>query len=114
MSDSRPGWSRTRWQDASPAVAARERGRSRVRAVTAVAGAASLATAGLVAFTLPGAAHAHTASGAGVSAGSQGGQPGGDDDSSGDDGSLPATGVQQSPPAPSAGSGTVHAASGAS
>ncbi|MDR0343618.1 MAG: hypothetical protein LBI49_11035, partial [Nocardiopsaceae bacterium] len=53
------------WREQSPAkVIARERGRARLRAVTLAAGAASVAAAGVVAFTLPGPKHtAQTSSG---------------------------------------------------
>jgi hypothetical protein len=45
----------SRNEEARPAVAARRRGRATLRAATVSVGAAGLVTAGVVAFTLPGA-----------------------------------------------------------
>ena len=44
-------------QDLASAVMGRDRSRSRMRLVTVTVGAASLATAGVVAYNLPGPAH---------------------------------------------------------
>jgi hypothetical protein len=48
--------------DLASAVMQRERSRRRMRRVTVTVGAASLATAGVVAYYLPGAAHTTTVS----------------------------------------------------
>jgi hypothetical protein len=53
----------------APAVAARQRGHSRLRAATVAVGAAGLAVAGVVAYALPGSSHAGT-TGSGGSSGS--------------------------------------------
>jgi hypothetical protein len=74
-------------QDLTSAVMRRERSRNRIRLLTVTAGAASLATAGVVAYYLPGPARTTAVSGttatpaAQPSAASQ--QPG--DDSQGED-----------------------------
>ena len=44
-------------QDLASAVMKRDRSRSRMRMVTVTVGAASLATAGVVAYNLPGSTH---------------------------------------------------------
>ena len=75
-------------QDLASAVMKRDRSRSRMRMVTVTVGAASLATAGIVAYNLPGSTHTTAVSGttttpaAQPSAASQ--QPG---DDGGDEGS---------------------------
>ena len=50
-------------QDLASAVRDRDRSRSRMRLVTVTVGAASLATAGVVAYNLPGSAHTTAVSG---------------------------------------------------
>jgi hypothetical protein len=50
-------------QDLASAVMQRERSRRRMRRVTVTVGAASLATAGVVAYNLPGTAHTTAANG---------------------------------------------------
>ncbi len=50
-------------QDLASAVMERDRSRSRMRLVTVTVGAASLATAGVVAYNLPGPAHTTAVSG---------------------------------------------------
>ncbi len=50
-------------QDLTSAVMERDRSRSRMRLVTVMVGAASLATAGVVAYNLPGPAHTTAVSG---------------------------------------------------
>lgn len=115
------------WREQPPvpsAVIARQRGRARIRAVTIAAGAAGLAAAGVVAFTLPAPHHSgqvsstrrsspspagRISSGPAVNADDSGGE-------SGDDGSA-ASGSRQSSQgsfAPTAGSGSSHATSGGS
>jgi hypothetical protein len=77
-------------QDLASAVMKRDRSRSRMRMVTVTVGAASLATAGVVAYNLPGSTHTTAVSGtttpaAQPSASSQ--QPG-DDGGDGGGGSV--------------------------
>jgi hypothetical protein len=50
-------------QDLASAVMKRDRSRSRMRMVTVTVGAASLATAGVVAYNLPGSTHTTAVSG---------------------------------------------------
>ena len=50
-------------QDLASAVMKRDRSRSRVRMLTVTVGAASLATAGVVAYNLPGSTHTTAVSG---------------------------------------------------
>ena len=50
-------------QDLASAVMERDRSRSRMRMVTVTVGAASLATAGVVAYNLPGSTHTTAVSG---------------------------------------------------
>jgi hypothetical protein len=50
-------------QDLASAVMKRDRSRSRMRMVTVTVGAASLATAGIVAYNLPGSTHTTAVSG---------------------------------------------------
>jgi hypothetical protein len=50
-------------QDLASAVMERDRSRSRMRLITVTVGAASLATAGVVAYNLPGPAHTTAVSG---------------------------------------------------
>jgi hypothetical protein len=50
-------------QDLASAVMKRDRSRSRMRVVTVTVGAASLATAGVVAYNLPGSTHTTAVSG---------------------------------------------------
>ena len=50
-------------QDLASAVTKRDRSRSRMRMVTVTVGAASLATAGVVAYNLPGSTHTTAVSG---------------------------------------------------
>jgi len=77
------------------AVAARYRGRTRLRAVTAAIAATGLAVAGAVAFVLPGSSHASTSSGttpsgstgSAAASGSSGGTSSGSASSSGTSGS---------------------------
>ena len=76
-------------QDLASAVMERDRSRSRVRLLTVTVGAASLATAGVVAYNLPGPAHTTAVSGtttpaAQPSASAANQQPG--DDGGGDGG----------------------------
>lgn len=77
-------------QDPASAVMERDRSRSRMRLVTVTVGAASLATAGVVAYNLPGPAHTTAVSGATTapaaqpSASAANQQPG--DDGGGDEG----------------------------
>jgi hypothetical protein len=70
-------------QDLASAVMERDRSRSRIRLVTVTVGVASLATAGVVAYQLPGPAHATAVNGTTTTpAANQ--EPG--DDSGGEDG----------------------------
>jgi hypothetical protein len=92
------------------AIAARERGRARLRTATAVAGVASLVAAGAVAFNLPGPAHSGQAgsTGSGTTSSPANGRHG-------DDGTRSqASTSHRSVQAPSASTGTSHATSGAS
>jgi len=79
-----------RQQDLASAAMERDRSRSRMRLVTVTVGAASLATAGVVAYNLPGPAHTTSVSGttstpaAQPSSANQ--QPGDDSGSEGDGG----------------------------
>ena len=50
-------------QDLTSAVMQRERSRNRIRLVTVTVGAAALATAGVIAYQLPGPAHTTAGSG---------------------------------------------------
>ena len=94
-------------QDLASAVMKRDRSRSRMRMVTVTVGAASLATAGIVAYNLPGPAHTTAVSGttttpaAQPSAANQ--QPG---DDGGDEGITAPSGTTNQAPA--------HASSGGS
>lgn len=104
--------------DLRAAIAARERARSHVRAITVATGGVALAAAGFIAYTLPAPAHqqatpgnAGTSSGAGTPATSA--PPGGDDEGarSGDEreGTAPAP-----VPASSGAPASSHATSGGS
>ena len=79
-------------QDLASAVMERDRSRSRMRMVTVTVGAASLATAGVVAYNLPGPAHGTAVSGTTPAAQPSTTQPStanqqpGDDGGSGDGG----------------------------
>jgi hypothetical protein len=68
--------------DLSSAVRRRERSRNRIRLVTVTVGAAALATAGVVAYQLPGPAH--TTAGSGTTTPAE--QPSAATQRSGDDG----------------------------
>jgi hypothetical protein len=93
-----------------------------MRAVTVVAGAASLVTAGVVAYNLPGPSHSHRTAGtraAGHAAAPAATTRSGKDDGSGDDGGSAATtskstGSRHSAPAAGASPGASHATSGGS
>jgi hypothetical protein len=93
--------------DIRAAVAERDRGRSRLRAVTAAIGAASVLAGGGIALTLPGAARAQSAQHASAvpSAGSG---------SSGSGSSSASGSGLQSGSAPSSGSGSGQVTSGGS
>jgi hypothetical protein len=75
-------------QDLASAVMERDRSRSRIRLVTVTVGVASLATAGVVAYQLPGPAHATAVNGTTTTPAAQppaaNQEPG--DDSGGEDG----------------------------
>jgi hypothetical protein len=77
-------------QDLASAVMERDRSRSRMRLVTVTVGAASLATAGVVAYNLPGPTHTTAVSGATTTPAAQPSaanqQPGDDSGSEGDGG----------------------------
>src|SRR5262249_40235969 len=70
------------------AAAARSRGRARMHAVTAGIGAAGLAVASVVAYTLPGSAHASTTGSSGSAASSNSGTSSGSSSSLGSDDGL--------------------------
>jgi len=100
-------------QDLTSAVRRRERSRNRIRLLTVTAGAASLATAGAVAYYLPGPAHTTAVSGtttpvAQPSASSQ--QSG--DDSHGDD--SQGSGATVTAPSGTSGQAAAQATSGGS
>jgi len=102
-------------QDLASAVWQRQRSRSRMRRVTAAAGVASLATAGVVAYHLPGPAHTAAANGTATTPATtqpsgNGGQPGDDGGRSGDDGGSGAITV----PSGTSAQAPAHAASGGS
>src|SRR5215469_13442463 len=69
--------------DLTWAVMQRERSRNRIRLITVTAGVGALATAGVVAYQLPGPAHTTAGSG---SAGTPAAQPSAASQQSGDDG----------------------------
>src|SRR5262245_58868338 len=71
-------------QDLASAVMDRDRSRSRIRLVTVTVGAASLATAGVVAYHLPGPAPSTAVNGATTSPAAQ--QPSAANQEPGDDG----------------------------
>jgi uncharacterized membrane protein len=86
-------------QDLASAVMERDRSRSRIRLVTVTVGAASLATAGVVAYHLPGPAPSTAVNGATTTPAAQqpsaanqepgedgGGEDGGGEDGGGEDG----------------------------
>jgi hypothetical protein len=78
-------------QDLASAVMKRDRSRSRMRMVTVTVGAASLATAGVVAFNLPGSTHTTAVSGTTTTPAAQpsaSGQQPGDDGGDGGGGSV--------------------------
>src|SRR5215831_1911979 len=102
-------------QDLASAVWQRERSRSRMRRVTAAAGVASLATAGVVAYNLPGSAHTSAAkrtvtTPATTQPSANDGQSGDDGRQSGDDGGSGAITV----PGGTSAQAPAHAASGGS
>jgi hypothetical protein len=72
-----------RQHDLASAVMKRDRSRSRMRMVTVTVGAASLATAGVVAYNLPGSAHTTAVSGGTTTPAAQ---PSAANQQSGDDG----------------------------
>jgi hypothetical protein len=94
-------------QDLASAIMRRERSRSRVRRVTVAVGAASLATAGVVAYNLPGPAHSTAVNGTATPAATQ---PSTATEHSGDDDEGGATGV----PGGTATQAPAHATSGGS
>ena len=96
--------------DLASAVRQRERGRGRVRLLTATVGAASLATAGVVAFHLPGSTH--TAS-SGTAATRATTQPSAGTGQSGDDGGSDSGGAF-TVPGGTANQAPAHAISGGS
>ena len=75
-------------QDLASAVMQRERSRNRIRLVTVTVGAAALATAGVIAYQLPGPAHTTAGSGTATPAAQPraASQPG--DDGQGDGGTA--------------------------
>jgi len=92
-------------QDLASAVMERDRSRSRMRLVTVTVGAASLATAGVVAYNLPGPAHATATNGSSITPAAQpsaANQEPGDDGGSESDGSgtitAPSGSFGQAPP----------------
>jgi hypothetical protein len=104
-------------QDLASAFRQRERSRSRMRRVTAAAGVASLATAGVVAYNLPGPAHTAAANGTATTPATtqppgNGGQSGDDGGQSGDDGGQSGDDGGQS--ADDGGSGAITVPGGAS
>jgi hypothetical protein len=99
------------------AVAARERGLSRIQTTTAAVGFAGLVATGTMALTLPGSAHSSATSSSGSSSagGSSGSGSSGSGASHSGTSSSPASGSLGSPSsAPSSSSGSSHATSGAS
>jgi len=103
-----------RQPDLASAVSERERSRSRMRWVTVTVGAASLATAGVVAYNLPGPANTTATTGTGgtpaATQPSSDDRHSGDDRRSGDDGEDRAITV----PGGTTGQAPAHATSGAS
>lgn len=91
--------------DRAPQIAARQRNRARIRAVTVAAGLASLVAAGGVAASLPGSTHA--------SAGSQSTSAASSASSASKSASSSSNGLQSSS-APSSSSGSGHVTSGGS
>ena len=106
----------SRQQDVARAVAARDRARYRLRAVTAAIGLAGVAAGGVVAFELPGATHS-TASTGGSSAthkSSAAATSGGSTSSSGSANSSGSATSGSSANAPTSSSGASNATSGGS
>jgi hypothetical protein len=99
-----------RQRDVARAVAARERGRSRLRSVTATIGLASLAAGGALAYELPRATHTKTTSSSAAAA-SGGSASTGSTSTSGT--SSASTGLS-SAGAPASSSGTSQVTSGGS
>jgi hypothetical protein len=83
-----PGYEST---DLAAAVRQRERSRSRIRLVTATVGAASLVTAGVVAYSLPGSAHTTTTKVATTPSAQPSASQQTGDDGTGDDGNSAVT-----------------------
>ena len=80
--------------DLASAVMERDRSRSRMRLVTVTVGAASLATAGVVAYNLPGPAHSTAVSGTTTTPAAQ---PSAANQQPGDDGGSEGTGAVTAP-----------------
>jgi hypothetical protein len=99
-------------QDLTTAVMQRERSRNRIRLLTVTAGAASLATAGVVAYNLPGVAHTATANKT-VTTTPAATQPSAEAGDSGDDG-VNSAATATTAPASSASQAPAHTASGGS
>jgi hypothetical protein len=103
-------------QQASQAVADRDRGHARLRTITATAGMASVVVAGAVAFALPGSHHAASpAAGSSAASGSASGRSGSSGTgSSGTGSSSTGSGLSPASTAPAAGSGSGSVTSGGS
>jgi hypothetical protein len=121
MTEHEPGRPGPGRRDTMSALAARARGRSRMRMATLMAGAASLVTAGVVAANLPGPAHSKVASSATTPASSPSSAPvvtSTGDDGSGDDGGTHATTSRKpataTPATPKPAARTTHVTSGGS
>jgi hypothetical protein len=95
-------------RDLATAVRERERSRNRIRRLAVTVGAASLATAGIVAYNLPGPAHTTATNGTGSTPAAT--QPSSEDRHSDDDGEGGAITV----PSGTTGQAPAHAVSGGS
>ena len=95
-------------RDLASAVRERERSRNRMRRITVTVGAASLATAGVVAYNLPGPAHTTATNGTGSTPAAT--RPSSESRHSGDDGEGGAITV----PGGTTGQAPAHATSGGS
>ena len=100
-------------QDLTSAVSQRERSRNRIRLLTVTAGAASLATAGVVAYYLPAPAHTTAVSGTTTPAAQPSASQQSGDDSQGDD-SQGSGGTVVTAPSGTSGQAAAQATSGGS
>jgi hypothetical protein len=104
-------------RDTRRAVADRDHGHARLRAVTTTAGLASVLAAGAVAFALPGAEHVASTASASASSGStatSGSSGSGTSSSSSTSSSSKSKSLTKASSAPSASSGTSSVTSGGS